>query len=136
MVVEEVTEEVEVSAEADLETASEAASADLSLEDYSVAFSAMQFHLTDTEEATVVEGIIHTVDILHMVEGIIHTHTHLTTAPMDIGKQQKTQRPIWDTASFCSIFFARLLFTDCFLKSVSNRQFCRFNARHISSAAH
>lgn len=89
MVVEEGTEEVEVSAEADLETTSEAASADLFLVDYSVAFSVVQFHLTDTEEATVVEGIIHTVDTPHMVEAIIHTHTHLTTAPMDIGKQQK-----------------------------------------------
>lgn len=85
MVVEEGTEEVEVSAEAALETTS----ADLFLVDYSVAFSVVQFHLTDTEGATVVEGIIHMVDIPHMVEAIIHTHTHLTTAPMDIGKQQK-----------------------------------------------
>lgn len=88
MVVEEGTEEVEVSAEADLETTSEADLADLFLVDYSVAFSVVQFHLTDTEEAMEV-GIIHTVDIPHMVEAIIHTHTHLTTAPMDIGKQQK-----------------------------------------------
>ncbi len=81
MVVEEVTEEVEATAEADLETAS----ADLFLVDYSVAFSVVQFHLTDTEEATEdthhMEGIPHTA--------IIHTTTNLITAHMDIGKQQK-----------------------------------------------